>query len=158
MKKILIVEDDPKIALALEVRLKANRYAVSVASDAILGANLGRTVKPDLILLDISMPGGNGFQLAETLHRMPETKGTPIIFVTASKNPELLQKVMDLGAVGLFEKPFDTEKLLYSIERELARVDSLEIRKSAASTGLKQDPEAPKHILIIHEDENNSIG
>ena len=153
MKKILIVEDDPKIALALEVRLKANRYAVSIAPDAILGANLGRTVKPDLILLDISMPGGNGFQLAETFQRMLETKETPIIFITASKNPELLQKVMDLGAVGLFEKPFDTEKLLYSIERELDRMDSFEIRKSATSTGPKQDPEAPKHILIIEDDE-----
>src|SRR5471032_1418681 len=124
MKKILIIEDDQKIALALQVRLKASRYAVSVASDAIMGASLGRTVKPDLILLDISMPGGNGFQLAETLHHMRETKGTPIIFVTASKSPDLAQKVWDLGAVGLFEKPFDTEKLLSSIESELDRVDS----------------------------------
>src|ERR1700730_5251642 len=153
MKRILIVEDDKRIALALEVRLKANRYAVSVASDAILGANLGRTVKPDLILLDISMPGGNGFQLAETFHRMPETNGTPIIFITASKNPELLQKIMDLGAVGLFEKPFDTEKLLYGIERELDRMDSLEVLKPAASTGPKKDHEGPKQILIIEDDQ-----
>ena len=154
MKKILIVEDDQKIALALQVRLKANRYAVSVASDAIVGASLGRTVKPDLILLDISMPGGNGFQLAETFHNMLETKGTPIIFITASKSPELLQKVMDLGAVGLFEKPFDTEKLLYSIERELNRMDSLDARKSAASAGPKQDHHKPKQVLIIEDDQN----
>jgi DNA-binding response OmpR family regulator len=153
MKTILIVEDDQKIALALQVRLKANRYAVSIASDAIVGASLGRTVKPDLILLDISMPGGNGFQLAETFHHMLETKGTPIIFITASKSPELLQKVMDLGAVGLFEKPFDTEKLLYSIERELNRMDSLDARKSAASTGPKQDHQEPKQILIIEDDQ-----
>jgi DNA-binding response OmpR family regulator len=153
MKRILIVEDDQKIALALQVRLKANRYAVSVASDAIQGANLGRTVKPDLILLDISMPGGDGFQLAETFHNMLETSGTPIIFITASKNPELLEKVMSLGAVGLFEKPFDTEKLLYSIERELNRMDSLAERKSAASVGLKQDHPEPKQVLIIEDDE-----
>src|ERR1700693_1489340 len=154
MKKILIVEDDQKIALALQVRLKANRYAVSVASDAIQGATLGRTVKPDLILLDISMPGGNGFQLAETFDNMLETKGTPIIFITASKSPELLQKVMDLGAVGLFEKPFDTEKLLYSIERELNRLDSLAAQKSAASADLKQDHQKPKQVLIIEDDQN----
>jgi DNA-binding response OmpR family regulator len=153
MKKILIVEDDQKIALALQVRLKANRYAVSVASDAIQGANLGRTVKPDLILLDISMPGGDGFQLAETFHHMLETSGTPIIFITASKSPELLQKVMDLGAVGLFEKPFDTEKLLYSIERELKRMDSLAAGKSAASASLKQT-QGPKQVLIIEDDQN----
>lgn len=154
MKRILIVEDDQKIALALQVRLKANRYAVSIASDAIQGASLGRTVKPDLILLDISMPGGNGFELAETFHNMPETSGTPIIFITASKSPALLQKVMDLGAVGLFEKPFDTEKLLYSIERELKRLDSLAARKSAASAGPEQDHQGPKQVLIIEDDQN----
>jgi DNA-binding response OmpR family regulator len=154
MKTILIVEDDQKIALALQVRLKANRYAVSVASDAITGASVGRTFEPDLILLDISMPGGNGFELAETFHHMLETSGTPIIFITASKNPELLQKVMDLGAVGLFEKPFDTEKLLYSIERELNRMDSLAARKSAASADLKQDHQGPKQVLIIEDDQN----
>ena len=154
MKRILIVEDDQKIALALQVRLKANRYAVSVASDAIIGASLGRTVKPDLILLDISMPGGDGFQLAETFHNMLETSGTPIIFITASKNPELLEKVMNLGAVGLFEKPFDTEKLLYSIERELNRMDSLAERRSAAvSVGLKPNRQEPKQVLIIEDDE-----
>lgn len=154
MKRILIVEDDEKIALALQVRLKANRYAVSVASDAILGASLGRTVKPDLILLDISMPGGDGFQLAETFHKMPETGGTPIIFITASKSPQLLQKVTELGAIGLFEKPFDTEKLLYSIERELNRTDSLAARKSAASADLKQGHQGPKQVLIIEDDQN----
>jgi DNA-binding response OmpR family regulator len=153
MKTILIVEDDQKIALALQVRLKANRYAVSIAPDAIIGASLGRTVKPDLILLDISMPGGNGFQLAETFHHMLETKGTPIIFITASKSPELLQKIMDLGAVGLFEKPFDTEKLLYTIERELNRMDLLDARKWATSTGPKPDHQKSQQILIIEDDQ-----
>src|ERR1700730_8533371 len=153
MKTILIVEDDQKIALALQVRLKANRYAVSIASDAITGASMGRTSKPDLILLDISMPGGNGFQLAETFHHMVETQGTPIIFITASKSPEVLQKVIDLGAVGLFEKPFDTEKLLYSIERELNRIDSVATQKSAASAGPKQDHQGPKQVLIIEDDQ-----
>lgn len=157
MKKILIVEDDQKIALALQVRLKASRYAVSVASDAIMGASLGRTVKPDLILLDISMPGGNGFQLAGAFQDMLETKGTPIIFITASKSPELLQKVWDLGAVGLFEKPLDTEKLLYSIERELDRVDSLDARESAASAGPNQVHQEPKQILIIEDDQKIAL-
>ena len=125
MKKILIVEDDHKIALALAIRLKANGYNASVASDALTGASQARAIKPDLILLDISLPGGNGFQLAETFLQMPETNSTPIIFITASKNPELLQKVMTLGAIGLFEKPFDTEKLLSAIDRKLNRITDL---------------------------------
>jgi DNA-binding response OmpR family regulator len=117
MKTILIVEDDQKIARALVIRLKAQGYQAFVAPDSVTGAAQGRTLKPDLILLDITLPGGNGFQLAETFHRMPETRDTPIICVTASRNPELLQKITDLGVIGLFEKPFDTEKLLGSIDR-----------------------------------------
>jgi DNA-binding response OmpR family regulator len=153
MKKILIIEDDKKIASALQVRLKANGYAVWAAYDAIEGASLARSVTPDLILLDISMPGGNGFQLAQTFNHMPETKGTSIIFVTASKNPDLVQKVSDLGAVGLLEKPFDMEKLLLTIEVELDRVDSLGARRSTASVDSKQDHKGSKQILIIEDDE-----
>jgi CheY-like chemotaxis protein len=96
-----------------------------VAPDALAGASHARAIKPDLILLDISMPGGNGFQLAETIQRMPETNRTPIIFITASKNPGLLQKVMELGAIGLFEKPFDTDKLLSAIDGKFNRTTDL---------------------------------
>ena len=133
MKKILIVEDDQKIAMALVIRLKANGYNASIAPDAIAGASQARVLKPDLILLDISLPGGDGFQLAETFLRMPETSGTPVIFITASKSPELLEKVMELGAIGLFEKPFDTEKLLGSIDDKFNRMeDLLNARESSA--------------------------
>jgi DNA-binding response OmpR family regulator len=122
MKKILIVEDDQNIALALNIRLKANGYAVAVAGDAISGASLGRQFKPDLIILDISIPAGDGLKLAENFGHIPETMGTPIIFITASKQPGLIQKVMNLGAIGLFEKPFDTDLLLDSIDRKFNSV------------------------------------
>jgi DNA-binding response OmpR family regulator len=138
MKRILIVEDDQKTAMALMIRLKAHGYTASVASDAIAGASQAREMKPDLILLDISMPGGNGLQLAETFHRMPETSGTPIIFITASKKPALMEKVMALGAVGLFEKPFDTEKLLSAIDGKFNQMTDLlnAQQRSAANTPL----------------------
>ena len=138
MKKILIVEDDQKTAMALVIRLKANGYSASVAQDAVAGASQARAIKPDLILLDISLPGGSGLQLAETFLRMPETNSTPIIFITASKDPKLVQQVMELGAIGLFEKPFDSEKLLRSIESKFERMtDLLQAREhSAAHTPL----------------------
>jgi DNA-binding response OmpR family regulator len=135
MKKILIVEDDQKIAMALAIRLKANGYSTSIAPDAIVGASQARAIKPDLILLDISLPGGNGFQLAETFLRMPETNGTPVIFITASKNPGLMQKVMELGAIGLFEKPFDTEKLLNAIDSKFNRMADLSNVRQLSAAG-----------------------
>jgi DNA-binding response OmpR family regulator len=116
------------------IRLKANGYNPSIAADAIAGASQARTMKPDLILLDISMPGGNGFQLAETFLRMPETNGIPFVFITASKNPDLEQKVLASGAAGLFEKPFDTEKLLNFIEANFKRAAGmLNARQNSAA-------------------------
>jgi CheY-like chemotaxis protein len=109
----------------LMIRLRANGYKATVAPDALAGSTMARTIKPDLILLDISIPGGDGFKLAETFHQMPETNRTPIIFVTASKKPGLLEKVMELGAIGLYEKPFDTEQLLAAIDREFDRITDL---------------------------------
>src|SRR5256885_10320652 len=85
MKKILIIEDDQKIAFALCVRLKAHGYATWTAGDAIAALNQARRHKPDLIVLDISLPGGNGLALAEHLRSLRETRETPIIFATASK-------------------------------------------------------------------------
>ena len=125
MKKILIVEDDHKTAMALAIRLKANGYSASIAPDALAEASLARAIKPDLILMDITLPGGDGLQLAESFLRRTETFDIPVIFITASKKPALLKKVMELGAVGLFEKPFDTEKLLNSIGRKFYRMDLL---------------------------------
>ncbi len=125
MKKILIVEEDQKTAMALVIRLKANGYNVAIAADAIAATSQARTTNPHMILLDIALPGGNGFKLAETFLNMPETSETPVIFITASHNPTLMQKVMDLGAIGLSEKPFDMEKLLGSIDDKFNRMANL---------------------------------
>ncbi len=145
------------MSLALQLRLKANGYVVWAAHDAIEGASLGRSIRPDLILLDISMPGGNGFQLAETFIHLLETKGISIIFVTASKEPEFVQKFWELGAVDVLEKPFNIETVIGVIERELSRSDSSNPRISAASADSKQHHREPKEILIIEDDEKIAL-
>jgi DNA-binding response OmpR family regulator len=115
MKKILIVEDDKSIAMALGIRLKSHGYEVAIAPDAVTGVNSALKLRPDLILLDISMPAGSGFSVAERLQLLLPTI-TPFIFLTASKQPGLREKAKELGAVGFFEKPYDAEELLAAIE------------------------------------------
>jgi len=150
MNRILIIEDDQKTAFALCVRLKANRYATWTAGDAIAALNKARHHKPDLILLDISLPCGNGFALAQQLRALRETDGVPIILTTASKDPKLRDKAIELGAAGLIRKPYDAEVLLGVIERTLAknggRTGSLPIESSAQSSKAKK-------ILIVEDDE-----
>ena len=119
MKKILIVEDDKKLVAALTIRLKAAGYEVIAATDAVMAGSMAVKNCPDLVLLDISMPGGNGFMVAERLQNSTVTMGVPMIFLTASKQPGLREKARDLGAVGFFEKPYDAEALLAVIRQSL---------------------------------------
>lgn len=115
MKKILIVEDDRNIARSLEVRLKSEGYEVAIACDATTGVNSALMFRPDLVLLDISLPAGSGFNIAERLQRLLATM-TPFIFLTASKQPGLREKAKELGASGFFEKPYEGEELLTAIQ------------------------------------------
>jgi DNA-binding response OmpR family regulator len=119
MKKILIVEDDPKIAMALAIRFKASGYEAFMAHDAVMGTNAAVEHQPDLVLLDISMPAGDGFGVAERIQTLLP-KLTPIIFLTASRQPGFREKATAMGAAGYFEKPYDAVKLLAAVERALA--------------------------------------
>lgn len=115
-KKLLIIEDDQKIAAALAIRVKAAGYHAVIAHDAVLGMASAVKERPDLVLLDISMPAGNGFAVAEQIQTVIPV-AIPIIFLTASKEPEFRQRASDLGAAAFFEKPYDSEKLLATIHR-----------------------------------------
>lgn len=121
MKKILIVEDDQNIAKALAIRLKSAGYEVTVAPDAAAGVAAAVKIQPDLALLDISIPAGSGFTVADKIQELVVT-ATPIIFLTASKQPGLRQQAENLGAAGFFEKPYDADELLAAIEGALGNV------------------------------------
>jgi two-component system KDP operon response regulator KdpE len=119
MKKILIVEDDQNIAKALAIRLKAHGYEVTVAPDALSGVEAALKIEPDLVLLDISMPAGDGFMVAERIQNLVPTE-TPMIFLTASRKPGLRERAKELRAAAFFQKPFNAEDLLGAIQLALA--------------------------------------
>lgn len=114
MKRVLVVEDDRKIALSLSLRLQTAGYEVQLAEDAMVGAKIIEYFRPDLLLLDITMPGGGGFKVADRVRRLlPES--TAIIFMTANHQPRLRKRATELGAAGFFEKPYDSKLLLSTI-------------------------------------------
>jgi CheY-like chemotaxis protein len=119
MKKVLIVEDDKRIIAALNIRLRARGYDVCAAYDATLAMTQAIANLPDVALLDISLPGGDGFVVAERLRQCVETAAIPIIFFTALKQPGLKEKAKAFGATAFLEKPFESEALLEAIEAAL---------------------------------------
>jgi len=115
MKRILIIEDDSKIAMALALRLKSAGHEATAAYDALTGVNAAVKNPPDLVLLDIGLPGGDGFTVAEKIQSLVRTP-IPMIFITASKQPGFRQRANELGAAGYFEKPYEAEDLLATIQ------------------------------------------
>jgi two-component system response regulator ArlR len=125
MKKILIVEDDENIAKALSIRLKNAGYEVTVAPDALAAVETAVKKAPDLVLLDISLPAGSGFSVAERIQSLIPT-ATPLIFLTASKKPGLREKAKELGAAAFFQKPYEWDDLLGAIQLALAGAPAVE--------------------------------
>jgi len=119
MKTILIADDDKKITAALEIRLKAAGYDTVTVSDGFRGFMRAVSNRPDLILMDVFMPFGDGFKVAESLQD-DEGSPIPIIFMTASKKEGLWARAQEAGAAGFLEKPFDATTLLTTISRTLS--------------------------------------
>src|SRR6185436_4668151 len=114
MKKILIVDDDRKIAAALEIRLRASNYKVFTARDGDEGLKLAARHRPDLIVMDVWMPNGVGPLVAQRLKHIG-LADVPVIFLTAGKRKDLWDIAQDVDPAGFFEKPYDPAELLQSI-------------------------------------------
>lgn len=122
-KTLLLIEDDSKIALALGIRLKAAGYTVVTAPDAVHAMAQAVKHDPDVVVLDINLPGGDGFLVAERLRATRVS--LPIVFITASKKPGLHERARALGAATLIEKPFTAGDLIEAIENSLSGRDDL---------------------------------
>jgi DNA-binding response OmpR family regulator len=120
-KKILIVDDEPHILLLLAARLKANHYQVIAASNAEQALRAAHEEQPDLLLLDIRMPGEGGMSLFESLALSKPTASIPVIFLTAYPQENMRDKVLAMGAADFIAKPFNAEDLLKKVEQVLAK-------------------------------------
>ena len=117
--KVLIVDDDEELALGLGIRLRASGYDVVLAHDAVLATTVARTQKPDLVILDLGLPGGDGFTVLERLQTNLNTALIPVIIVTARDNSHE-KRALSAGAHSYFQKPADNEQLIAAIEAAVA--------------------------------------
>jgi len=119
-KKILIIDDNPNLVKTLGMRLMASGYEVKAASDGVNGVKLAHQERPDLILLDIIMPGEGGGSVFKNLKKSLYTTLIPVIFISGILPPkELEEKANKLGAEGAIPKPFDGKELIAKIKKIL---------------------------------------
>jgi DNA-binding response OmpR family regulator len=125
-KKILIVEDDPDVLQSMQVRLRAHHYDTCSASDAISCMAEARKSEPDLIILDLGLPAGDGFVLMDRFKNVPALAAVPVIVVTGRDVRDNLKRVMDAGAKALLQKPVNNAKLLAVIRQALGEIPRME--------------------------------
>jgi DNA-binding response OmpR family regulator len=118
-KKILIVDDERDIVKALMIRLQFKGYNVVAAFDGAHAISMANKEIPDLVILDIRMPAGDGFSVVEKLKQSDRTDRIPIIFLTASPERNAEERAMGLGARFYIKKPYDPEELLDAVKRAL---------------------------------------
>ncbi len=119
--RILIIDDEPELVKAVEVRLKASGYEVEVAYDGKAGIDKAKEVRPDLILLDFVMPMMDGYEVARELMADIKIKQIPIIVLTASQQRDLKTKFRELGINAFILKPFETSDLLDVVNKYLSK-------------------------------------
>ena len=122
MTKVLVIDDEAPIRLLCRVNLEAEGMDVIEAPDGPSGVDKARDERPDVILLDVMMPGLDGWRVAEQLFEDDRTVGIPIIFLTARAEFRDRARGLDIGGVDYVTKPFNPLELAPLVEDMLARV------------------------------------
>jgi DNA-binding response OmpR family regulator len=117
MANILIIDDDKTMTELLKTLLKMEGHTPTAVNDSTKAIEVAGTVNPDLITLDLMMPGLSGFDLCELLRHNPKFSSIPIIIVSARDDAESKQKALRAGAQYYVTKPFDADELMHKINQ-----------------------------------------
>ena len=139
-KRILIIDDDRDLLQGLRIRLQSYGFDVQLAFDAILGVLLALKIKPDLIILDIGLPGGDGYMTMTRLRSHLPLAHVPIIIITAADASTHQDRALKSGAEAFFQKPIDNQQLLAAISSALG-----EGKMRAPATGSSSNPLQANH-------------
>ena len=116
MAKILIVDDDVTITELMKALMMMEGHQPTIVNDSTKAFDVANSFQPDLITLDLMMPGLSGFDLCKTLHEHPQFANVPILVVTARDDPESRARAMQAGAQDYLTKPFGIDAMLKKIK------------------------------------------
>ncbi|MBW3593872.1 MAG: response regulator [Actinobacteria bacterium] len=123
MTRVLVIDDEAPIRLLCRVNLEAEGMEVLEAPDGRAGLDLARQEKPDAVLLDVMMPGLDGWSVAEQLLAEEETRGIPIVFLTARADLRDRARGIDVGGLDYVTKPFNPVELAELVRRVVGAVE-----------------------------------
>ncbi len=121
-EKILIIDDNPVVARMTEALLVSINYEVVHARDGVSGIQMAKTAKPDVILLDIILPGMHGFEVCKQLKSDAATRTIPVVIISGTGLEEVAENEPDVQADAYLNKPFGLAELLPAIERAKEKI------------------------------------
>lgn len=119
-KRALVIDDEKDIRELVASFLETLHYEVLAAEGGERGLQQAATASPDLVILDIAMPGMDGYEVCRRLHQDPTTRQIPVIMITASSDPALTGKAYGAGARACIPKPFRREAFLAAVRTVVA--------------------------------------
>ncbi|HKY09324.1 MAG TPA: response regulator [Candidatus Binatia bacterium] len=119
-KKILIVDDNDDVLRGLRVLFRAHNYTTVAAGDAVTAISQAKSEKPDLIVLDLGLPAGDGYLVMERMSNIDELASIPVIVFTARDDETHRARALEAGAKAFFQKPVDPADLLSSVKQILS--------------------------------------
>jgi len=134
-RKILVVEDDPAQLEVIRLSLKTAGFAIGTAVNGTEALVKTRSLSPDLVILDLMLPGLNGFDVCESLRRDPATASVPIIMLTGMCSQFGRFAGLESGADDFLLKPFDPQELILKIEKLLSRLFARSNTPNKSKTG-----------------------
>jgi len=126
-KKILVIDDSAETRLVVSARLKKHQYDTVFAADALQAIAVARQTQPDAIILDLGLPGGNGFIVLQRLKDNTTLACIPVIILTADESPESELKGLESGAAAFLHKPVQEEALIAAVEGAIGSVSEFPI-------------------------------
>ncbi len=118
--RVLVVDDDADVGRLLSAKLRAESREVSFAADGVSCISTARRVEPDVIILDIGMPAGDGFKTLERLRENMKLCRIPVVVYSARPASEVESQVLDAGASAFVQKTARLDELLWTVDRVLA--------------------------------------
>lgn len=111
-RRVLVVDDDATIRRVLTLNFEAEGYEVSVAADGDEAKEMARSIHPDVVILDVMMPGSDGYSVLEELRSSPQTDDIPVVFLSARASDDEVFRGWQSGADSYVTKPFELDEVV----------------------------------------------
>jgi DNA-binding response OmpR family regulator len=154
--KIMIVDDDPDLCQALVLRLRSNQYETVSAGDAYSAMALARRERPDLILMDLGLPGRDGFAVIQTLQEYASLTSIPVIILSGRDLRGCEKQILESRAFAFFQKPANNEDLLACVRHCLNGERGAQVMEAprAMETGAENQRARQATIMVVDDDPN----